>query len=161
MVGLYACLLSSRRVFLANRPGDHGTVPVRRTYASLENDGPFRGQPSSRGHKLKQLDLVIIAKPTHKPRRVFTPPYLHEPLVRRLHQRVMVKESRTTPALPKISLSTARNSTRSVAAAPPPALPLSEASSAVCGALGVAVILTKPNSSDRTTLHTGGGLQFE
>ena len=46
-------LLSSRRAFLAIRPGDHGTLPVRRTYASLEDDGPFRGQPSSRGHRLR------------------------------------------------------------------------------------------------------------
>ena len=53
-------LLSSRRAFLAIRPGDHGTVPVRRTYASLENDGPFRGQPSSRGHKLSNQGEKVL-----------------------------------------------------------------------------------------------------
>ena len=51
VLGGYCCLRdgpSQQR----NTPGDHGTVPVRRTYASLEDDGPFRGQPSSRGHRL-------------------------------------------------------------------------------------------------------------
>jgi hypothetical protein len=61
VLGGYCCLRDgpSRQ---RNTPGDHGTLPMRRTYALLENDGPLRGQPSSRGHKLKEFAVLIICR---------------------------------------------------------------------------------------------------
>ena len=49
VLGGYCCL---RDRFPQARAGySHGAVPVRRTYAPLEDDGPPRGQPSSRDHR--------------------------------------------------------------------------------------------------------------
>jgi hypothetical protein len=44
-----------------NKPGDHGTVPVRRTYASLDTKGPVEGSHRGEPHIINGPIIIIIS----------------------------------------------------------------------------------------------------